>query len=93
MKAKKKPSAISCLPFVGLRKRPRKDQFQRDFWHNVTSTGDVLKDHKLGGHYANLAMQAMMADRFPPLLGLDRARHDRCWLSAGRCGRFLARGG
>jgi hypothetical protein len=56
------------LPFVGQRKNARKDQLPREFWHNVTSTGDVLQDQKLGAHFARLALQAMQTNNFSPLL-------------------------
>lgn len=65
----KQKSAVDRLPFVGRRARPRKGQFPRDFWHNVTSTGDWSKDQSLGSAYAYHALQTIKADNFAPLLG------------------------
>jgi hypothetical protein len=61
--------SIASLPFVGPRQNPRKDQLPRDFWHNVTSTGDAIKDQELGTRYARLTLQVMQTNDFSPLLG------------------------
>jgi hypothetical protein len=58
------PMLLEKLPFIGPRKKP----FPRDFWHNVSSTGDMLKDQRLGNHLGWLALQAIKADNFSPLL-------------------------
>jgi hypothetical protein len=57
------PMLLEKLPFIGPPK-----PFPRDFWHNVASTGDMLKDQRLGNHLGWLALQAIKADNFPPLL-------------------------
>jgi hypothetical protein len=62
-------TAFDKLPFIGNRKNARKDQLPRDFWHNVTSTGDDIKDQSVGSQYAYLALQVIKADNFAPLLG------------------------
>jgi hypothetical protein len=72
MKTGKKPtpSAIDGLPFVGPfpNRDPKGSTFPRCFWANVQSTGDFTEDQRLGAQYALLAMRAMAADGFPPLL-------------------------
>ena len=70
-KAARPPSefAILNLPFIGKRQRPRKGQTAECFWHNVASSGDVGRDQNLGSQYAYLALQAIKADDFAPLLG------------------------
>jgi hypothetical protein len=72
------PSLFEKLPFIGPRKNPVGDQLPRDFWRDVTSTGDLLKDQELGSHLAWLALQAIKADNFAPLLGwivIDMIEH------------------
>jgi hypothetical protein len=78
--ARRRPSSfVDRLPFIGpAGEKRRKDQLPRDFWHNVKSTGDHLKDSEIGSAYAYLALQAIKADRFQPLLGwivLDMIEH------------------
>jgi hypothetical protein len=69
--AQEGPSSFTDrLPFVGSAgAKRRKDQLPRDFWHNVKSTGDHLKDSDIGSAYAYLALQAIKAEKFQPLLG------------------------
>jgi hypothetical protein len=63
-------NAIEKLPFVGMRKGDRTGvNLPRDFWHNVKSTGDMEKDQAFGSACAYLALQAIKADNFAPLLG------------------------
>jgi hypothetical protein len=73
-----KQNPYASLPFVGPRKGPLKNQRPRDFWCDVHSTGDTLQDEELGARLARLALQAMKAENFSPLLGwivLDMIRH------------------
>ncbi len=53
------------LPFVGT--IPGRQR--RDFWHNVQSTGDDMKDQDLGSQLAYFALQAVKSENFAPLLG------------------------
>ncbi len=63
-------SFVDRLPFVGpAGAKRRKDQLPRDFWHNVKATGDHLRDSDIGSAYAYLALQAIKANKFQPLLG------------------------
>jgi hypothetical protein len=61
-------SFVDNLPFVAPIGAKRCGD-HRDFWHNVQSTGDELKDEELGSRYAYLALQAIKAEKFQPLLG------------------------
>lgn len=65
-----KDNAINCLPFVGPFPHgdPEASTFPRCFWANANSTGDKLKDQRLGDELALLTLRAMAADPFPPLL-------------------------
>ncbi len=60
----RRPKMIE-LPFVAA--VPGRQR--RDFWHNVQSTGDDMKDQQLGSQLAYLALQAIKAENFAPLLG------------------------
>lgn len=62
---------IDRLPFAEpMNRLPRRtEQKLRDFWYDVKSTGNWAKDQKLGSDYAYLALQAIKAERFQPLLG------------------------
>ena len=63
-------SMVETLPFIGPRKNARKAvNSPRDFWCNITMTGDYDKDCDIGSQYAYLALQAIKADNFAPLLG------------------------
>jgi hypothetical protein len=52
-----------------FRSSPREGGGRRDFWHNVQSTGDTIKDQKLGSQLAYLTLQLIKSDNFAPLLG------------------------
>jgi hypothetical protein len=60
-----RPPKMIDLPFVAS----RTDRARRDFWHNVQSTGDDMKDQDLGSQLAYFALQAVKAEDFAPLLG------------------------
>jgi hypothetical protein len=53
------------LPFVA----PRGKGEGRDFWHNVQTTGDILKDQRLGMQLAYFTLQFIKSDDFAPMLG------------------------
>jgi hypothetical protein len=59
-------SLLDDLPFVASRGKGER----RDFWHNVHSTGDTLKDQRLGMQLAYFTLQTVKSDDFAPLLGL-----------------------
>lgn len=55
---------IVDLPF-----NARGTGMRRDFWHNIQSTGDDMKDQELGSQLAYFALQAIKSENFAPLLG------------------------
>lgn len=59
------PSFVDRLPFVGLKRKGG----ERSFWCDVKSTGVMEQDQSLGSSYAYLALQAIKAEHFQPLLG------------------------
>jgi hypothetical protein len=58
-KRAKRSDLIAQLPFVA----------NDGFWCGVVSTGDFQADNEIGSHYAYLALAAIRAEKFQPLLG------------------------
>ncbi len=76
--------ASHTLPFVG---RSSKEPGRLCFWYGVRSTGDLEQDQKLGSQYAWLALRAIKADNFTPLLGMIA-----CDMVRNRCPQDIAVG-
>jgi hypothetical protein len=68
---KSKPDNLAVLPFVTMRRNPKRGEFPRCFWgsRTVEPSGNIWEDTRRGAQYAKDFVRVLREDRFPGLLG------------------------